>query len=505
MLESAYSAFGMLFGCPCALNLIPFRLIYLVGGVLMGLTFGLIPGLTGMIGLALLLPFTFYMDAPAAFALMMGLLSITATSDTIPAVLFGVPGSGAAQATILDGHVMAKRGEAGRAFGAAFTASMIGGVFGGVILGLSVPILRPLVLAFGSPEIFMLGLLGIAMVGVLSGNAPLKGLVSGGIGLLIGMIGMDPQTGHLRWVYGETYLYDGVSLILIALGLFAIPELIGIAAKGTRIADQVPVSGGGTLDGVRDALRNWFLILRCSALGIWVGVIPGISSSVASWIGYGHAMQTERGARESFGKGDVRGVIAPESANNATEGGDLIPTLAFGVPGSASMAMLLGAFLIYGMKPGPEMITVHLDMTFLLMWSIILANILGTALCLLLSKQMVRLTRVRSELLVAPILVVVFLAAFEANREIADLIALLVLAALGWGMKQLDWPRAPLLLGVVLSSVIENYMFISVRAMGADFLTRPIVMTIAALIVGTLAYGFFVPRNRGIRAAEDTA
>ena len=187
MLDAAFIALENL--------MVPMRLLFLFFGVLMGLALGAIPGLGGLVGLAILLPFTFDMDPYMAFAIMIGLISVTSTSDTIPSVLFGVPGTSAAQATILDGHPMAKKGEAGRAFGAAYAASLIGGVFGALVLAVSIPILRPIVLAFGSPEFFMMGMLGISMVAVLSGNAPVKGLIAGGFGLAIGMIGMDPQTG----------------------------------------------------------------------------------------------------------------------------------------------------------------------------------------------------------------------------------------------------------------------------------------------------------------------
>jgi TctA family transporter len=313
------------------------RLLFLFMGVLMGLLLGAIPGLGGLVGLAILLPFTFDMDPAMAFAIMLGLLSITSTSDTIPSVLFGVPGTAASQATILDGHPMAKKGEAGRALGAAYMASLIGGLFGAIVLAIMIPVIRPIVMSFGAPEFFMMGMLGISMVAVLSGGAPIKGLVAGAVGLLAGMVGMDPQSGTHRWVFGELYLLDGLPLVPVSLGLFALPEIADLVIRGTRIADVPSTAMKGVMTGVRDAFRNWILVIRCSALGVWIGAIPGLGSAVVDWFAYGHAMQSEKGAAESFGKGDVRGVIAPESANNAKEGGALVPTIAFGVPGSASV------------------------------------------------------------------------------------------------------------------------------------------------------------------------
>jgi TctA family transporter len=461
----------------------------------MGLALGAIPGLGGLVGLAILLPFTFDMDPYMAFAIMIGLIAVTSTSDTIPSVLFGVPGTSAAQATILDGHPMAKRGEAGRAFGAAYTASLIGGVFGALVLAISIPILRPIVLAFGSPEFFMMGILGISMVAVLSGNAPVKGLIAGGLGLAIGMIGMDPQTGIIRWAFGALYLWDGIPLVPVALGIFAIPEIVDLVIKGTRIADVPKEALKGVLVGIKDAFRHRFLLLRCAAVGVWVGFMPGLGASVVDWFAYGHAMQTEKGARESFGKGDVRGVIAPESANNSKEGGALIPTIAFGVPGSASMALLLGAMTIQGLTPGSAMLTKHLDVTYTMIWSLAIANIFGAGICLLFTNTLAKIALVRIHLLAPLVIAVVFLASFQASAHYGDLWSLLFFSLVGWFMKRFGWPRPPVILGLVLSKLIENYLYISVSRYGAAWLLRPIVIVIMLLTIASLVYGFRMTRR----------
>ena len=466
------------------------RLLFLFFGVLMGLFLGAMPGLGGLVGLAILLPFTFDMDPFMAFAIMIGLISVTSTSDTIPSVLFGVPGTSAAQATILDGHPMAKKGEAGRAFGAAYTASLMGGLFGALLLGISIPVIRPVVLAFGSPEFFMMGMLGISMVAVLSGNAPLKGLIGGAVGLAIGMVGMDPQTGVIRWAFGALYLWDGIPLVPVALGLFAIPEIVDLVIKGTRIADVPKEAMKGALIGIKDAWRHRWLVLRCSAIGVWVGATPGLGASVVDWFAYGHAVQTEKGASETFGKGDVRGVIAPESANNAKEGGALIPTLAFGVPGSASMALVLGAMTIQGLDAGSAMLTKHLNVTFTMIWSLAIANIFGTTLCLLFTNSLARIALVRIQLIAPLVIAVVFVASFQATSHYGDIWSLLIFSLLGWFMKRFSWPRPPVILGLVLSKIIENYLFISVTRYGWEWLGRPIVIGIAVLIAVSLFYGF---------------
>ncbi len=476
------------------------RLMFVFFGVLMGLALGAMPGLGGLVGLAILLPFTFDMDPFQAFAIMIGLISVTSTSDTIPSVLFGVPGTSASQATIMDGHPMAKKGEAGRAFGAAYMASLMGGLFGALLLAVSIPVLRPIVLAFGSPEFFMMGLLGISMVAVLSGNAPLRGLIAGALGLAVGMVGMDPQTGVIRWAWDALYLWDGVPLVPVALGIFAIPEIVDLVIKGTSIADVPKEAMKGVTAGIRDAFRHLFLVLRCSAVGVWVGATPGLGASVVDWFAYGHAIQSEKGASETFGTGDVRGVIAPESANNAKEGGALIPTIVFGVPGSASMALLLGAMTIQGLAPGSAMLTKHLDVTFTMIWSLAVANIFGTGLCLLFTNQLAKIALVRIQL-VAPIVIgIVFVASFQATSHLGDLWSLLIFSLLGWFMKRFGWPRPPVILGLVLSSIIENYLYISVSRYGFNWMLHPIVIGIAVLIAISLIFGFrSAARNRNGR------
>ncbi|MCZ6862032.1 MAG: tripartite tricarboxylate transporter permease [Alphaproteobacteria bacterium] len=460
----------------------PSRLGFLALGVMLGLVIGVIPGLGGLVGLSLLLPFTFSMDPFAALALMLGLASVTVTSDTIPAVLFGVPGTVGSAATILDGHPLAKQGQAGRAFGAAFSASVMGGLIGAAILAVSVPILRPVMLFIGTPELLAICILGLSLVATLSGGSPMKGLAAACIGLLVATIGEEPQSGEERWVFDTLYLIEGLPIVPVALGIFALPELADMAISRTPIAQNSSKGGsGGQLEGVKDVLKNWFLVLRCSAIGSTLGAIPGIGASVIDWIAYGHAARTEKGAQETFGKGDIRGVIASESANNAKEGGALIPTIAFGVPGSASMTLLLGAFLIHGITPGPKMLTEQLDVTYVMVWSVAIANILGAGLCFAFANQLAKVALIRSGILVPVVLAITFVGAFQGSRSWGDLYILLAFGVLGWIMKQKGWPRPPLILGFVLGGLVENYMFISVGRYGIDWLGRPVVLVILAL------------------------
>jgi TctA family transporter len=463
----------------------PQRLMFLALGCIMGLVLGIIPGIGGLTGTAMLLPFTFNMDPYAAFALLLGLGATTATGDPIPAILFGVPGGAASAATVLDGFPMAKKGEAGRALSAAYMSSLMGGIFGALLMAISIPILRPVMLFIGSPELLAFAVLGISMVAVLSGNAPLRGITAGCLGVMIAMIGTDPQTGTLRWTFDSLYLWDGLPLTPLLLGIFALPELCDLLIARVAIAANTGTANiyKGQWQGVKDCFTHWWLILRCSWIGGGIGSIPGISASVVDWLAYGHALKTEKGASATFGKGDVRGVIASESSNNAKEGGALVPTVAFGVPGSATMAILLGAFLIHGLVPGPDMLTKNLSITYSMVWSVALANVLGAGLCYAFSPQFAKLATLRYTLILPAVLGIIYIGAFEATRQWGDLFTLLFFGLVGWIMKQLKWPRPPLILGVVLGDIIERYLFISIERYGLSWMLRPIVVLLFALAI----------------------
>jgi TctA family transporter len=463
----------------------PHRLMFLALGCIMGLVLGIVPGIGGLTGTAMLLPFTFNMDPYAAFALLLGLGATTATGDPIPAILFGVPGGAASAATVLDGFPMAKKGEAGRALSAAYMSSLMGGVFGALLMAISIPILRPVMLFIGSPELLAFSVLGISMVAVLSGNAPLRGITAGCLGVMIAMIGTDPQTGTLRWTFDSLYLWDGLPLTPLLLGVFALPELCDLLIARVAISTDTGMANiyKGQWQGVKDCFQNWWLILRCSWIGGGIGSIPGISASVVDWLAYGHALKTEKGASATFGKGDVRGVIASESSNNAKEGGALVPTVAFGVPGSATMAILLGAFLIHGLVPGPDMLTKNLSITYAMVWSVALANVLGAGLCYAFSPQFARLATLRYTLILPAVLGIIYIGAFEATRQWGDLFTLLFFGLVGWIMKQFKWPRPPLILGVVLGDTIERYLFISIERYGLSWMLRPLVVVLFALAI----------------------
>ena len=344
---------------------------FMLLGIGLGFWVGLLPGLGGATTLALMLPFIYTMQPAEAFAFLLGMHAVCATTGDITSVLFGVPGEATSAATILDGHAMAKKGEAGRALGAALMSSLVGAVVGALALALAIPIVRPLVLSFGSPELFMLAIVGLAFIASLSSSGPrgmLRGFLAGGLGLFLATVGQDPQAGVARYTLGTLYLWGGLDLVPVLVGIFAIPEIIDLAVRGSSIAGTLPAGrvSKGALEGVKDTFRHFWLTIRCSLVGAFIGIMPGMGGSVAQWMAYGHATQSARNAeeRKGFGAGDVRGVLGPGAANNSKEGGALIPTIAFGVPGSTAMAILLGGFFLLGLVPGPDMLTTHLPVTF---------------------------------------------------------------------------------------------------------------------------------------------
>jgi len=274
----------------------PHTLGIMLIGMVIGYAVGILPGLGGAVTLALMLPFTFTMTSIEAFAFLLGMLSVTATTGDITSVLFGVPGEATTAATVVDGHPMAKRGEAGRALGAVLMSSMVGALIGAFALALVVPIIRPVVLAFGSPEFFMLTLLGIAFVASLSGGEVLKGLIAGGIGLVLSLIGLDQQTGIQRATFGQLDLWDGIGLVPVTIGMFGMPEVIDLAVRGTSIAGERAQKLGGVMQGVIETFRYWWLTIRSSLLGAVIGVVPGLGGAVAQWVSYAHSVQSSHGS-----------------------------------------------------------------------------------------------------------------------------------------------------------------------------------------------------------------
>ena len=464
----------------------PLPLLLMVAGVVIASIFAAAPGIGGLLLLALLMPYAMTLEPYAFIALIFGAATVGNTANTFTSVLIGVPGGSGSQATILDGYPMAKKGEANRALGAAFMASLVGAFIGAAAFMISLPFFKPLVLSLGSPEFFMMVLLGLSAVAVLGGTQPVKGLLSAAVGLSIALIGTDARTGIERFTFGGSYLWDGISLVIIAMGIFAVPEMVDLARRKTSISEMEQL-GGGLWQGVLDVFRHWWLVVRSSLVGVWVGILPGLGSSVADWFAYAHAVQTEKNT-ENFGKGDIRGVLAPESSNNAKEGGDLIPTLLFGIPGGSSMAIILVGMIAVGIQPGNAILTRQAPYMYATIWTLVIANTMATLLSMAFIRQFSKACLIPFYFMVPAVFLFCAIGAFGHSLDFNDLITLLVFAAIGIFMKRYGWPRPPLLVAVVLGAQVQQYLWLSVDLYQLEWLLFPSVLLLGLLIAATVAF-----------------
>ena len=495
LLEAAISAAQQLFAPGPILGMLAVLPIALISG--------LMPG-GGLPITAVVLGFVGFLDPWVAITVVVFQAAANDASEPLPSILMGIPSSRASQATILDGYPMTRQGLAGVAIGASYTASLIGGVIGAAALLVSLPVMRELLFLFGSAEFFLLSLMGLMTVAIVSSGAFVKGMLTAMLGLAIAMIGYSPIGGVVRADFGIHYLWDGIPLVPLVIGIFAIPEAIDLVVGNTPIAMQrleemLKGIGKDVYRGMKIALNHKWLTVRSSLIGVFVGALPGVGGSVAHWIAYAQARATEKGAKESFGKGDVRGVIAAESSNNSVDGGDLIPTVGFGIPGSGGMALLLAMFILYGIQPGPGMLTKHLDLTVSFVYVIALANIIVVPIMLTASPIIAKIATIPPNLIAPVVIGMVTLSAFMASYSLGDLVVALGFAVLGIFMKRYGWPRPPILIAAVLGESLERSMYASVSAYGASMLARPQFLSIAAFML-LIAIGS-LRMERGMRQA----
>jgi putative tricarboxylic transport membrane protein len=348
---------------------------------------------------------------------------------------------------------------------------------------------RFIVLSFGPPEFLMMTVLGLTFISVMSSESLIKGLIAGGMGMVISFVGMDPMTGEVRYAFEQLYLFDGINIVTVVIGMFAVAEVIELGIKGGSIAHTKPtdIKGAGVLQGLKDTFIHWKVTLQCSVIGSIIGIIPGMGADAAHWICYGYTAQTSKHP-ERFGKGAVEGVLAPESANNSKEGGNLIPTIAFGIPGGSGMAVLLGAFMILGMQPGPEMLTKHINIVFSMVWVLVFANIIAVLICLAFVGQLAKLTFVKTSVIIPFILAFAILGGFLATSNMGDIVVTLLMGGVGYGMKVYKFPRGPLAMGMVLGKLSEKYLHLSLNLFGLEFLLRPITLILIALVITAVLY-----------------
>jgi putative tricarboxylic transport membrane protein len=474
-------------------------LTFLVAGTCVGLLFGAIPGLGGTTALALLIPLTFGMDKADAIMLMGGSMAATSTGGSVSAILLNTPGIAPNAATMFDGFPLARQGRAGEAIGAAATASALGGLIGVFTLLLVIPIAKEIVLLFSPPEFFLLAVFGLCAIAVSTGDRMLQGLIAAIFGFVCAFVGFDYISGVVRYTYGVTDLWDGIKLVPALIGLFAISQMIDLAVKGGSIAESaLAVNIHRMSDGIRAVFRNWSVMLVGSGIGTFIGAVPGVGGTVAAFLSYSTQVQRDPNADPPYGKGNIKGVIAPESANNAKDGGSLIPTLAFGIPGSAETAVFLGAMVLHGLEPGPRLLFDHEDVVFTLVLTLTVSCVIATLIVLALARPMAYLTLVDAHILAPTVTVVALVGAFALEGAFSDVIVAFAFAIIGYLMIRFDYPRITFTIALVLGEITERSFF---QTMGisdgswAIFTTRTVSIILIVMCVITI----FIPSYRVYR------
>lgn len=465
--------------------------LWIMGGVISGLIIGVLPGIGSLTGLALFLPFTFKLQPMEALPLMVSLASVGFTGGAITAILLGIPGETSSVPTTFDGYPMAQKGQGARAIGAAVMGSLLGGVAAAFLALAMVFAVLPMVMALTSIEMVFVILIGLAFISVLGKGSMLKGLISGGVGLLISSVGLAVVTGEPRFTFGIAFLYDGLHLIPVSLGLFAVPPMVDLSLQGgsgTIAMGKVVLTGMKDVwEGAKDVFRHWWLWFRSMLIGYIFGVIPGVGASAAVFVAYGQAKQTSKHP-ELFGTGIIEGVIAPESCDNAKESGSLLTTLALGIPGSATGAMYLGAMLMMGLIPGPEMITKHMDMSLTLLIIVAVANIIAAGICFVLAPHMAIIALTPGRVLVPTVLVIIFASSFAFQGYFEDIVVMIIFSLIGVAGRRFGYNLGGLFIGYILGDLFENYLFISLQIGGPLFFLRPISLFLIFILIAFFSY-----------------
>jgi len=480
-------------------------IILLISGSIIGMIFGAIPGLSGTTAIVVLIPMTFGME-PSTAMLWLGAAYGAATyGGAIPSILINTPGEAPNAATVIDGFPMSQKGKAGIALGAAATASTLGGVIGLLVTLLLIPLLTKFLMSFSYQEFFMMAFLGLCIIAVLGEGTLIKGLAAGGLGIMLSFIGFDPIDSVLRYTFGIEYLWDGIPVVPALFGLLAIGEIMDLIIQEKTIASPQATQSeqGQVWMGVMETFKNIPLVLRSSALGTFIGAIPGVGGTVAGFFAYMQAKKTCKNS-ETFGQGDVRGVIAPEAANDAKEGGALLPTLAFGIPGSAAMAVFLGALTLHGLDVGQDIFVTHLDVVYMLIMAMLGCHMVAAVIGLLVADKVAILTRIRPTLFGPIIFVICLIGSFALRNSMGDAFMTILFGLLGYEMRKFGFSRIALILGLLLGGMAErSFRQVLMSESGiAGFFTRPIslvlFLTILILFISPYVQGYRKRRRKGI-------
>ncbi len=476
--------------------------IFMILGVGFGIFLGAMPGFGATLGIVILIPFTFGMNPNIALPMLAGVYSGAVYGGSITAIMVGIPGTSSAAATVLDGFEMTKKGESNKALTTAIFASSTGGFVGGISLLLLATWLSKFTLKFGPAEYFMLSLFGLTVIATVVGESIVKGIIAGLIGLLISMVGIDPINGEDRFTFGQMYLVDGFPLIPVILALFAFPrslEMIrDVFASRTKTVTVSEFDISGAVISFKELKRIGRTLLRSSILGTFIGMIPGAGANIACWVGYSEARRKSQHP-EKFGKGNYEGVAAAEAANNATEGGSLIPMLTLSIPGSSAAAVMFGALMIHGMVPGPMLFTKYAATTYTYIWAIICNSFILLAIGYYGSRLFANFARVPLIILAPTMLLITMLGAFAERQLVFDVGVTVVLGTIFYLLSLARYPMPAILLGVILGPIAEKGFRRAMLISNNDwtiFFTRPISLIILLLSIFSLYAGIRILRKR---------
>jgi putative tricarboxylic transport membrane protein len=474
------------------LGLMQFReLLFLFIGMVIGVVFGAIPGLGGATALALLMPLTYGLEPFTALALSGGVMGAIPMGGSITAILLNAPGTAPNAATCLDGYPLAQQGKAGLAIGAAASANSLGGIIGTISVLAVLPVAKQLVLLFGPPEFFLLAIFALVTVASASRGKLLRGLITGGLGLMISFVGYSDVTGGERFTFGLDYLWDGIKIVPALIGLFAVAEMINLSAKGGSVAgDARAVRITNMWSGVIETFRHPATVLRGSLIGTFIGAIPGESGTLAAFLSYSLTAQASKDPG-SFGKGNIEGVIAPEAAINAKDGSALIPTIAFGIPSGAEMAVFLGILTLHGMQPGPLMLSQNQTEIYGLIWALTASCLLASSLGLLFVRPLSLITLVDAQILAPLVICIALVGSYAVNGEIENVVVTAAFGILGFLMIRLDYPRLTVVIAMVLGNTAERSFHQTMAMSDGDwsiFVTRRVAIILVIAIVAMLVW-----------------
>ena len=473
-----------------------------------GMLTGLLPGLGGSVGIALMIPFTYDMDTQTAMGLFIAALAGQSFCGSVTAILLNVPGSSPSAATTLDGYPLARQGRGGFAIGISASASFLGSFIGTLLLIVLIPVVRPLVLSFSFPEFTMLGVFGLTVIAMAARGSMLKGIVSGLLGVLVSFVGFAPVGGDVRYVFDQPSLYNGFDVVIVLVGMFAVTEALELLRTNQRVSSGISGMKFGhkqIFEGVFYTIKHPFLLIRSSLIGAGIGLVPAVGGSVAAFLAYFQAARTSKNPK--FGYGDPRGVLAPEASNDAKDSGSALPSLAFGIPGSSDWAVVMGAMVIHGLTPGPNLIRESPDIVWIAIIVLSAASFFTSALGLLFGPQLLQITRIKPGILSPCVLMLAVIGAYALNLSTTDVIASIGFGLVAYAMRSIGMPLIPLILGFILGPLVEKSYLQTISSYGGigGFFTRPISVALIVLTVAVLVYEVVSTRRAGKRDAAEVA